>query len=99
MEKIPIELTKESITWIEARIDCYAPISTAIESFGIYKGGNLLASLLHIARNGLCRGRKRMVVLPQKKKREPAWQEFFNSIDYQKLSFVLARWVQSSNKV
>ncbi|WP_034552596.1 cob(I)yrinic acid a,c-diamide adenosyltransferase [Carnobacterium funditum] len=90
------KLTKESITWIEARIDCYAPIPPAIESF-VLPGGQPVASLLHIARTVVRRAERRMVSFASEEETNPHAGIFINRLsDY---LFVLARLVNHQNKV
>lgn len=61
-DKYPYRLTKASIEWLEERIDTYAPIPKAVESF-ILPGGTYSAALIHQARTVARRCERRIVSL------------------------------------
>ncbi|MEG0268386.1 MAG: cob(I)yrinic acid a,c-diamide adenosyltransferase [Carnobacterium sp.] len=94
--KNPYKLTKESIDWIESRIDYYAAIPPAIESF-VLPGGDPVASLLHFARTVVRRSERRIVNFTSDEETNPHVGIFINRLsDY---LFALARFVNHQAKV
>ncbi|MER1955643.1 MAG: cob(I)yrinic acid a,c-diamide adenosyltransferase [Desemzia incerta] len=88
--KMEYKVTEEMIKWIESRIDVYAEIPDAIESF-VLPGGHPVASLLHLARTTIRRAERRIVSLAAEEETNPHVGIFINRLsDY---LFAVARLV------
>lgn len=84
------KVTAEMVEWIESRIDVYAEIPDAIESF-VLPGGHPVASLLHMARTTVRRAERRIVSLAAEEETNPHVSIFMNRLsDY---LFAVARLV------
>lgn len=87
-DKYPYRTSEELVTWLESRIDEYAPIPPAVESF-ILPGGTQLASQLHLARTVARRAERRIVTLQHERSINVSVLKFINRLsDY---FFALAR--------
>lgn len=56
----PYKVTSDLVDWIEERIDIYAPLPPALETF-ILPGGDELASMIHVARTIARRAERHIV--------------------------------------
>ena len=87
-EKYPYRTNADLVTWLESRIDEYAPIPPTVESF-ILPGGTQLAAQLHFARTVTRRAERRIVSLQQEQTINQHVLKFINRLsDY---FFALAR--------
>ena len=87
-DKYPYRTNSDLVTWLESRIDEYAPIPPTVESF-ILPGGTQLAAQLHFARTVTRRAERRIVSLQQEQTINQHVLKFINRLsDY---FFALAR--------
>lgn len=87
-DKYPYRMNADLVTWLESRIDEYAPIPPTVESF-ILPGGTQLAAQLHFARTVTRRAERRIVSLQQEQTINQHVLKFINRLsDY---FFALAR--------
>ena len=91
-DKYPYRTNADLVTWLESRIDEYAPIPPTVESF-ILPGGTQLAAQLHFARTVTRRAERRIVSLQQVQTINQHVLKFINRLsDY---FFALARVANS----
>lgn len=91
-DKYPYRTNADLVTWLESRIDEYAPIPPTVESF-ILPGGTQLAAQLHFARTVTRRAERRIVSLQQEQTINQHVLKFINRLsDY---FFALARVANS----
>ena len=91
-DKYPYRTNADLVTWLESRIDEYAPIPPTVESF-ILPGGTQLAAQLHFARTVTRRAERRIVSLQQVQTINQHVLKFINRLsDY---LFALARVANS----
>jgi cob(I)alamin adenosyltransferase len=91
----PFKLPKESITWLEERIDDYTAKSPDIDRF-ILPGGTPTASMVHVARTIARRGERAIVRLNWTAKINPDVLTFVNRLsDY---FYALARYLNVAAK-
>lgn len=91
-DKYPYRMNADLVTWLESRIDEYAPIPPTVESF-ILPGGTQLAAQLHFARTVTRRAERRIVSLQQEQTINQHVLKFINRLsDY---FFALARVANS----